>query len=137
MSLPVQMAMKQTALNAPSLPLQQQMHMMPHPAQAQAMAQAQAQNQLSSQMSGQISNQMSTQMPSQMPNQMPSQLASERLSVLFETTAATWLAIGSLAESLGDLEKAILLYDAALRHNANNPDALTRLANIYRSRDHF
>lgn len=104
MSLPVQMAMKQSALNPPALPIQQQMHIMPHP-QAQVPA--------------------------------PMAPASERLLVLFETTSATWLAIGSLAESLGDLEKAILLYDAALRHSPNNPEALTRLANIYRSRDHF
>ncbi|CUM66973.1 uncharacterized protein PRCAT00004660001 [Priceomyces carsonii] len=58
-------------------------------------------------------------------------------SVLNETTAATWLAIGSLAESLGDLEKALASYDAALRHSPNNPDALTSLANIYRSKDVF
>lgn len=61
----------------------------------------------------------------------------DRSSVLSETTSATWLAIGSLAESLGDLEKATSLYDTALRHSPNNPEALTRLANIYRLRDHF
>lgn len=111
MALPVQMAMKSSnGVNAAPtvLPLQQQMQILPH-AQAQAIAQVQ-QNQIQH---------------------------ADRSSVLSDTTSATWLAIGSLAESLGDLERASLLYDAALRHSPNNSDALTRLANIYRSRDHF
>lgn len=54
-----------------------------------------------------------------------------------ETTSQTWLAVGSLAESLGDLEKALSAYDAALRHNPNSPEGLIRMANIYRLRDHF
>ncbi|WEJ94790.1 glucose repression mediator protein [Yamadazyma tenuis] len=58
-------------------------------------------------------------------------------NILSETTAATWLAIGSLAESLGDLEKALSSYDSALRHAPNSPDALIKLANIYRSKDVF
>lgn len=58
-------------------------------------------------------------------------------SILSETTAATWLAIGLLAELLGDLEKALASYDSALRHSPNNPEALTKLANIYRSKDVF
>lgn len=116
MSLPIQMAIKPNQINpTPSvLPLQLQMQMMPH-AQAQAQAQAQA------------------MVPA--PHSQIQQ--AEVSSILAETTSSTWLAIGSLAESLGDLEKATSLYDTALRHNPNNPDALTRLANIYRSRDHF
>lgn len=58
-------------------------------------------------------------------------------NILSETTAATWLAIGSLAESLGDFDKALASYDGALRHSPNNPDALTKLANIYRFKDVF
>ncbi|OBA20405.1 TPR-like protein [Metschnikowia bicuspidata var. bicuspidata NRRL YB-4993] len=124
MSLPVQMAMKSSgAINQPPavLPLQQQMQMMPH-AQAQAQAQAQAM--------AQAQAQAHMQQNSQRP-------PAEVTSVLAETTGLTWLAIGSLAESLGDLDKASLLYDTALRHSPNNPEALTRLANIYRTRDHF
>ena len=58
-------------------------------------------------------------------------------NILMETTAGTWLAIGSLAESLGDVEKALASYDSALRHSPNNPEILTKLANMYRSKDVF
>lgn len=58
-------------------------------------------------------------------------------SLLTDTTASTWVAIGSLAESLGDADKALLSYDNALRHTPNNPEVLTRLANVYRSKDVF
>ena len=57
--------------------------------------------------------------------------------MLEETTTATWLAIGLLAESLGDYERALASYDSALRHSPNNLEALIGLANIYRLRDVF
>lgn len=77
----------------------------------------------------------SLQVQSSQPGQQ--QLGSMVPNLLAETTSATWLAIGSLAESLGDYEKALTSYDAVLRHTPNNPDVLIKLANIYRSKDVF
>lgn len=56
---------------------------------------------------------------------------------LNSATAETWLAIGSLAESLGDADRAAAAYDATLRHSPNSAPALTSLANLYRARDMF
>ena len=58
-------------------------------------------------------------------------------AALNETTVSTWLAIGSLAESLGDIERATASYNSALRHSPNNPDILVKIANTYRSKISF
>ena len=58
-------------------------------------------------------------------------------SLLSETTALTWVAIGVLAELIGDLDRAILAFDSALRHVPNNFEVIVKLANIYRLKDVF
>ncbi|ODV97339.1 hypothetical protein PACTADRAFT_26057, partial [Pachysolen tannophilus NRRL Y-2460] len=57
--------------------------------------------------------------------------------LLTQSTAETWLAVGSLAEAVGDIDRAAAAFDNTLRHQPNNPIALTSLANIFRSRDLF
>ncbi|ODQ77027.1 hypothetical protein BABINDRAFT_163921 [Babjeviella inositovora NRRL Y-12698] len=56
---------------------------------------------------------------------------------LNQATAKAWLAIGSFAETLGDVDKAAAAYDSVLRHDPVNAQALTQLASLYRSRDMF
>ena len=78
--------------------------------------------------------------PPQGQPQVARQQAQQPVEVLLglsETTCVTWVAIGVLAESLGDMDKACSLYELALRHAPMNLEALTRLANIFRSRDQF
>lgn len=96
----------------------QQLQMLPHVLAQQALLQQQPQ-------------------PQPQPPQQGQQQPSDVLSVLSETTCVTWVAIGLLAESLGDLDKAYSLYELALRFAPMNPEALTRIANICRSRDQF
>lgn len=54
-----------------------------------------------------------------------------------QATADTWVAVGSLAEAVGDADRAAAAYDNTLRHRPHDPRALTGLANLYRSRDMF
>jgi general transcriptional corepressor CYC8 len=49
----------------------------------------------------------------------------------------TWLHIGSLSETLGDLDKAMHAYEAALRHNPYSVPALTQLAAACRSKEQY
>lgn len=56
---------------------------------------------------------------------------------LTQSTAETWLSIASLAETVGDTDRAALAYDATLQYNPNSTKALTSLAHLYRSRDIF
>lgn len=48
-----------------------------------------------------------------------------------------WLAVGRLAETLGDYDRAMHSYEAALRHNRFSIPVLTAIANFYRSREIF
>ncbi|SCU87971.1 LAMI_0D08240g1_1 [Lachancea mirantina] len=54
-----------------------------------------------------------------------------------QSTAETWLSIASLAETLGDADRAAMAYDATLQYNPSSTKALTSLAHLYRSRDMF
>ena len=56
---------------------------------------------------------------------------------LIQSTAETWLSIASLAETIGDTDRAALAYDAVLKYNPNSTKALTSLAHLYKSRDIF
>ncbi|AEY95872.1 FADL344Wp [Eremothecium gossypii FDAG1] len=56
---------------------------------------------------------------------------------LSQSAAETWLSIASLAETLGDADRAAMAYDATLQYNPSSTKALTSLAHLYRSRDVF
>lgn len=125
LSMPVQMAVESSKGLTPGQ-MPQQLQMLPH-VLAQQLARLQQQQ-----------PQQAAHQPQQAVQQGHQlQQPPDVLSVLSETTCVTWVAIGSLAESLGDLDKAYSLYESALRRAPMNPEALTRLANICRSRDQF
>ncbi|KAH3675864.1 hypothetical protein WICMUC_002434 [Wickerhamomyces mucosus] len=69
--------------------------------------------------------------------QAPPQQVTLQEQELSNATAETWLTIGSLAEALGDVDRAAAAYDSSLRHSPNSSRALTSLANLYRTRDMF
>ncbi|KAF9161341.1 hypothetical protein BGX20_002143, partial [Mortierella sp. AD010] len=48
-----------------------------------------------------------------------------------------WLQIGSLAESMGEYDRAMAAYESALRHNYHSVSALNLIAELYRSRENF
>ncbi|KAG0292789.1 glucose repression mediator protein [Linnemannia gamsii] len=48
-----------------------------------------------------------------------------------------WLQIGSLAESMGEFDRAMNSYESALRHNYQSLHALNLIADLYRSRENF
>ncbi|KAG0234472.1 hypothetical protein BGW41_001145 [Actinomortierella wolfii] len=48
-----------------------------------------------------------------------------------------WLQLGSLAESMGEYDRAMAAYESALRHNYHSVNALTLIAELYRSRENF
>ncbi|OAQ28736.1 TPR-like protein [Linnemannia elongata AG-77] len=48
-----------------------------------------------------------------------------------------WLQIGSLAESMGEFDRAMNSYESALRHNYQSINALNLIAELYRSRENF
>jgi tetratricopeptide (TPR) repeat protein len=56
---------------------------------------------------------------------------------LQSTNAECWLAVGKLAEVMGDFERAVMSYEASLRHSPNSIPILTAIANLYRSREMF
>ncbi|GAA5974976.1 hypothetical protein JCM11641_006786 [Rhodosporidiobolus odoratus] len=61
----------------------------------------------------------------------------ESLVKLGKEAEATWLQIGQTAEAVGDLDRAIAAYEAALRHNAYSVGALSQIAAICRSKEDF
>ncbi|GAA6029122.1 hypothetical protein JCM8097_001610 [Rhodosporidiobolus ruineniae] len=61
----------------------------------------------------------------------------ESLVKLGKEAEATWLQIGQTAEAVGDLDRAITAYEAALRHNAYSVVALSQIAAICRSKEEF
>ncbi|KAG0050425.1 glucose repression mediator protein [Gryganskiella cystojenkinii] len=48
-----------------------------------------------------------------------------------------WLQLGSLAESMGEFDRAMASYEAALRHNYHSVAAMNLIAELYRSRENF
>ncbi|SCV71326.1 BQ2448_2914 [Microbotryum intermedium] len=61
----------------------------------------------------------------------------ESLVKLGKEAEATWLQIGRTAEAVGDPERAVASYEAALRHNAFSLVALSQIAAICRSKEEF
>ena len=62
------------------------------------------------------------------------------VATLMKLSAAneqTWLAIGSAAETMGDMARALGAYESALLHNPYSIPALSATASVYRSMDHF
>ena len=76
----------------------------------------------------------------QTQQQQPQQQQSQEL-IAFQTlqseNAETWLAIGKLAEIMGDFDRAVASYDASLRNNAYSIPTLRAIANLYRGREMF
>ncbi|KAF9984022.1 hypothetical protein BGZ75_004407 [Mortierella antarctica] len=48
-----------------------------------------------------------------------------------------WLQLGSLAESMGEHDRAMAAYESALRHNYHSVNALKLIAELYRTRESF
>ncbi|ORZ08777.1 hypothetical protein BCR41DRAFT_378547 [Lobosporangium transversale] len=48
-----------------------------------------------------------------------------------------WLQLGSLAESMGEYDRAMAAYESALRHNYQSVNALNLIAELFRSRENF
>ncbi|KAF9579550.1 hypothetical protein BGW38_004148 [Lunasporangiospora selenospora] len=48
-----------------------------------------------------------------------------------------WLQLGSLAESMGEYDRAMAAYESALRHNFHSVNAMNLIAELYRSRENF
>ncbi|KAF9920219.1 glucose repression mediator protein [Linnemannia zychae] len=48
-----------------------------------------------------------------------------------------WLQMGSLAESMGEIDRAMNSYESALRHNHQSINALSHIAELYRSLEDF
>ncbi|GAA6004005.1 hypothetical protein JCM10207_006508 [Rhodosporidiobolus poonsookiae] len=61
----------------------------------------------------------------------------ESLIKLGKESEATWIQIGTTAEAVGDLDRAITAYEQALRHNAYSVVALSQIAAICRSKEDF
>ncbi|WFC98697.1 glucose repression mediator protein [Malassezia yamatoensis] len=59
------------------------------------------------------------------------------LSKISAANEQTWLAIGSAAESMEDYTRALSAYDSALLHNPYSVAALSAMATMYRTLDHF
>ncbi|WFD17879.1 hypothetical protein MCAP1_000088 [Malassezia caprae] len=59
------------------------------------------------------------------------------LNKLSMANEQTWIAIGSTAESMSDPTRAMAAYDSALLHNPYSIPALSAMASLYRSMEHF
>ena len=59
------------------------------------------------------------------------------LSKLSTANEQTWLSIGSTAEAMEDYTRALSAYDSALLHNPYSVPALSAMATMYRTLDHF
>ncbi|WFD21995.1 glucose repression mediator protein [Malassezia equina] len=59
------------------------------------------------------------------------------LNKLSMANEQTWIAIGSAAETMSDPTRALAAYDSALLHNPYSIPALSAMASVYRSMDHF
>ncbi|EJD04484.1 uncharacterized protein FOMMEDRAFT_19703 [Fomitiporia mediterranea MF3/22] len=59
------------------------------------------------------------------------------LQKLSKANEETWLLIGSVAEQMGDLDRALSAYERALQHNPNSLPGLTQVAGIARIRENY
>ncbi|KAH8120724.1 hypothetical protein DFH11DRAFT_1500001 [Phellopilus nigrolimitatus] len=59
------------------------------------------------------------------------------LQKLAKANEETWLLIGSVAEQMGDLDRALSAYESALRHNPHSLPGLTQVAGIARIRENY
>lgn len=59
------------------------------------------------------------------------------LEQLSSANEQVWISIGSAAETMNDTSRALSAYDSALLHNPYSVPALSAMASIYRSMDHF
>ncbi|KAL5535069.1 SSN6 [Sanghuangporus sanghuang] len=59
------------------------------------------------------------------------------LQKLARANEETWLLIGSVAEQMGDLDRALSAYERALLHNSNSLPGLTQVAGIARIRENY
>ncbi|KLO11276.1 hypothetical protein SCHPADRAFT_906143 [Schizopora paradoxa] len=59
------------------------------------------------------------------------------IAKLTKTNEETWLLIGSVAENIGDLDRALSAYENALRHNPHSLSGLTQVAGIARIRENY
>lgn len=74
--------------------------------------------------------------PPPMQQQLPPQEISQFQKLQAEN-AECWLAVGKLAEIMGDFDRAVASYDASLRLNSNSIPTLRAIANLYRSKEKF
>lgn len=74
------------------------------------------------------------QAQSQQQQQSPESGAFQTLQA---ENAETWLAVGKLAEIMGDFDRAVASYDASLRHSPYSIPTLRAIANLYRGREMF
>lgn len=75
--------------------------------------------------------------PQQQQQQPPSQQEVTSFQKLQAENSDCWLAIGKLAEIMGDFDRAVAAYDTSLRHNPYSVPTLRAIANLYRSREKF
>lgn len=71
------------------------------------------------------------------PAMVPADGLSPMLRKLSAANEQMWLAIGSAAETMDDSARALSAYDSALLHNPYSVPALSAMASVYRSLDHF
>lgn len=57
--------------------------------------------------------------------------------LVFDISHVFRCALGSVAESFGDLERALSAYENALRHNPHSVSGLTQVAGIARIRENY
>ncbi|KAG0303510.1 glucose repression mediator protein, partial [Linnemannia gamsii] len=71
----------------------------------------------------------------QQPQQPP--IISPAIQHLDAIDEQVWLQLGSLAESMGEHDRALNAYESALRHNYHSVAALTLIAELHRTRENF
>lgn len=75
--------------------------------------------------------------PAQPPQQQQPPIISPAIQHLDAIDEQVWLQLGSLAESMGEHDRALNAYESALRHNYHSVAALTLIAELHRTRENF
>lgn len=76
-------------------------------------------------------------LPPQQQQQQQQQQPLSAFQKLENESVECWLSLGRLAEIMGEYDRAMSSYEAALRHNRFSISTLTAIANFYRSRELF